>query len=112
MEEKTTMIQAGIEHLFFYIYDCVLDEKAVTLLPLAHEYQIEILIRRCETVLREQQNTSLETLTLAEKYDLPTLLQETVTACAKRLTAWELHQQRELPVNQDLTDSAMLKVYK
>lgn len=88
---------------------CFADDNAVTLLPIAHEYQIDPLMKRCEAVLMEQRKPRLQVIALAERYQLDSLLRTSVEACAKNLDSFSIEQQSH---SVTVTEGSLLQIYK
>ena len=90
----------------------VLDEMAATLLPLAEEYQLKNLKSKCASELSKLQKPRLELVTLAEKYDVPELLDKAINSCATNLTPDEISLQQQKPENADISDGALLRIFR
>lgn len=79
-----------------------LDKKAVALLPLACEYQIENLKTDSIEELKKVAKPRLEYVTLAHRYDLKELLEKALEACKDKVHSNTLDREREQPENQGL----------
>ena len=66
----------------------------------------------CVDELMKQTKPSLEIVGLAEKYELPQLLEKSIKGCADKISPNELEASQKNCVDWKVTDSSLLKIYR
>lgn len=89
-----------------------IDEKAVALLPLSDEYQIDKLKAACVEELMKQEVPQLLHITLAQRHNADDLMKKSMETCAVKLSPESLDAQLSLNINSALSDAVMLKIYQ
>ena len=92
---------------------------------MADEYQLVPLKQACHQVLLSQTTSTLEYVTLAQKHDLPDLLDKAIKDCAAKFPAFytydfeptttnkqSIESQLRLPENKDISLQTLNKLYK